>query len=76
MLLYTSISTQAKAEKRKYDVAINQIRTLKDKLFAGNGLQERYDNFLPFYLKYGDVFIQTLKDNLEPLNKDFAIIFE
>lgn len=65
-----------KAEKRKYDVAINQIRTLKDKLFAGNGLQERYDNFLPFYLKYGDVFIQTLKDNLEPLNKDFAIIFE
>ena len=65
-----------KAEKRKYDVAINQIRNLKDKLFANNGLQERYDNFLPFYLKHGDDFIQTLKDNLEPLNKDFVVIYE
>ena len=65
-----------KAEKRNHEVAINQIRTLKDKLFAGNGLQERYDNFLPFYLKHGDGFIQTLKENLEPLNMDFAIIFE
>jgi bacillithiol biosynthesis cysteine-adding enzyme BshC len=65
-----------KAEKRNHEVAINQIRTLKDKLFAGNGLQERYDNFLPFYLKHGDGFIQTLKENLAPLNMDFAIIFE
>lgn len=65
-----------KAEKRNHDIAVNQIRNLKDKLFANNGLQERYDNFLPFYLKHGDSFIQTLKDNLEPLNRDFVVIFE
>lgn len=65
-----------KAEKRNHEVAINQIRGLKDKLFAKNGLQERYDNFLPFYLKHGNNFIQILKDNLEPLNKDFVVIFE
>lgn len=65
-----------KAEKRNHEVAINQIRTLKDKLFAENGLQERYDNFLPFYLKHGEDFIQILKDNLEPLKMDFVIIFE
>ncbi len=65
-----------KAEKRNQEVAVNQIRNLKDKLFPNNGLQERHDNLLPFYLKYGDDFIQTLKDNLAPLNTEFTIIFE
>ena len=65
-----------KAEKRNHDVAVNQIRNLKDKLFPNDGLQERYDNFLPFYLKYGDAFIQTLKDNLDTLKTEFTVIFE
>ena len=65
-----------KAEKRKHDTAVNQIRGLKEKLFANNGLQERYDNFLPFYLKHGDDFFNILKEHLEPLNRDFVVIFE
>ncbi len=65
-----------KAEKRKHDTAVSQIRSLKEKLFANNGLQERYDNFLPFYLKHGDEFFNILKAHLEPLNRDFVVIFE
>ena len=65
-----------RAEKSKYDIAINQIRNLKDKYFPNNGLQERHDDFLAFYLKYGDGFIATLKAHFEPLNRDFLILKE
>ncbi len=66
------------AEKRKHDTAVKQIRNIKNKFFPlnGLGLQERYDNFLQFYLKYGDGFITTLLEQFEPLNKDFLIWIE
>ncbi len=63
-----------RAEKKKHEIAINQIRGLKDKLFPDNGLQERHDNFLNFYLKYGDRFFKILHQALDPLEKGFVII--
>lgn len=63
-----------RAEKQRHDTAINQVRKLKDKLFPGNGLQERSDNFMGFYLKYGKSFFDILKDHLHPLKKGFVII--
>jgi Uncharacterized protein conserved in bacteria len=63
-----------RAEKQKHNVAINQIRAIKDKLFFNNGLQERRDNFLSFYVKYGPKFFDTLKKELNPLDKRFVII--
>jgi bacillithiol biosynthesis cysteine-adding enzyme BshC len=65
-----------RAEKQKHENAISQIRSLKEKLFPGNGLQERYDNFLAYYLRYGDDFFKVLKDNFDPLEKKFVIIKE
>jgi bacillithiol biosynthesis cysteine-adding enzyme BshC len=65
-----------RAEKQKHDTAVNQIRNLKDKLFPGNGLQERVDNFLPLYLKHGASFFETLKKDLNPLEKGFIVIIE
>ena len=66
------------AEKKNYDVAVKQIQGLKDKLFPKNGLglQERHDNFLQFYLKHGDDFINTLLEYQDPLNKDFLVLIE
>ena len=64
------------AEKRNHETTLKQIRAVKEKLFPGNGLQERYDNFLQYYLKHGDNFIQTLMEQLEPLNRDFTILIE
>ena len=52
------------------------MRALKEKLFPNNGLQERTDNFLPYALKYGDDFIQTLKEQLDPFDAGFVILEE
>lgn len=65
-----------RAEKQRHETALNQIRSLRDKFFPNNGLQERTDNFTQFYLKYGDEFFTVLKDNLNPLDKRFVIILD
>ena len=65
-----------RAEKQRYDIAINQIRSLIGKLFPSNGLQERHDNFMSLYLKYGEVFFDTLKENLDVLDRRMVVIME
>ncbi|MEM7105158.1 MAG: bacillithiol biosynthesis cysteine-adding enzyme BshC [Bacteroidota bacterium] len=65
-----------KAEKRKHDQTINQIKKLKEKLFPGGGLQERKDNFLEYHYRYGDHFIETLVKTLNPLEKAFIVLIE
>ena len=65
-----------RAEKQRHDVAINQMRSLNEKLFPGNGLQERHDNFMSFYLKYGSGFFEVLKAELNPLKKELLIIID
>ncbi len=65
-----------RAGKQKHDTAVNQIRAFKHKLFPSNGLQERYDNFIPFYLKYQDTFFRVLFDNLHPLEKQFVVVMD
>lgn len=65
-----------RAEKQKHETVINQLRTLKEKLFPGNGLQERHDNFLPYVLKYGAAFLDELKANFNPFDPGFVILEE
>ncbi|MGB0932065.1 MAG: hypothetical protein ACPGVB_14875, partial [Chitinophagales bacterium] len=66
-----------RAEKRNFDNATNQIRTIKDKLFPSDSLQERKDNLIAFHFKYGDAFIETLKENLDsPLDKKFMVLVD
>jgi uncharacterized protein YllA (UPF0747 family) len=64
-----------KAEKRKNEVAINRISKLKGKLFpSSDKLQERYENFIPFYLNYGQSFIDQMIECLDPMDKNFKVI--
>ncbi|MBL7805637.1 MAG: bacillithiol biosynthesis cysteine-adding enzyme BshC [Saprospiraceae bacterium] len=63
-----------RAEKQKHEVALNQIRAGKEKLFPGGGLQERHDNFIPYQLKYGETFLDTLKTHLDPFDKGLVIL--
>ncbi len=65
-----------RAEKQKYEVAINQIEGLKDKLFPGNGLQERHDNLLSLYLRYGRDLFATLLEELNPLEEGFIVVVD
>jgi len=60
--------------KHKNESSLNQISKIKQQLFPKNSLQERYDNFIPFYLKSGDNFIEILKENLNPLNPNFVVL--
>jgi len=61
-------------EKQKHKDALNQISKLKHQLFPDNSLQERYDNFIPFYLKDGENFIKILKQNLNPIDPNFVVL--
>jgi bacillithiol biosynthesis cysteine-adding enzyme BshC len=63
-----------RAEKQKHETGINQIRSLKEKLFPGNGLQERVDNFLNFYMKYGEGFGEVLKEVVDPFVEGFVVV--
>ena len=63
-----------RAEKQKHEVTIGQLRTLKEKLFPDNGLQERSESFLPFYLRYGERFFDFLKERMLPLEHGFIVI--
>ncbi len=65
-----------RAEKNNHDTAINQIRGVKERLFPENGLQERYDNFLALYLRYGDQFLETLMEHQDPFRKKMCVILD
>lgn len=65
-----------RTEKQQQETVVQQIRSLKEKYFPGNGLQERRDNFMPLYLKHGEKFMQFLHNNLDPLTSSFLVIQE
>ncbi len=62
-----------KAEKRKHETAINQIKSIKEKLFPNGVMQERHENFMPLYLKYGNNFFKLLNENFDSFNSAINI---
>jgi bacillithiol biosynthesis cysteine-adding enzyme BshC len=65
-----------RAQKQKDETSVNQIRKLKEKLFPEGILQERHDNFIPFYLGYGASFIDTLMQDFSPFDFRMAVMTE
>ncbi|MFO0468788.1 MAG: bacillithiol biosynthesis BshC, partial [Bacteroidota bacterium] len=63
-----------RAEKSKYDVQIQQIRNIKEKIFPGNGLQERHDNFIPLFVRYGLSILDLFIEELNPLEEGFLVL--
>jgi uncharacterized protein YllA (UPF0747 family) len=61
-------------EKVKHETALSQISKIKASIFPNGSLQERYDNFIPYYLMYGDNFIKKLKEELYPLDTNFVVL--
>lgn len=64
-----------KAVENKNDIAMGQIDAVKDQLFPGNGLQERRDSFLNFYLNNPN-FIDELLENFDPFDLSFHLLWE
>lgn len=60
-----------KAEKAKQEVFNNRVRKVYFKLFPTHNLQERVENFLPYYLEYGDTLINQLVTTMDPFRREF-----
>lgn len=65
-----------KAEKRRLGEEVERVRAIKHELFPNSSLQERYNNLIPFYLEYGEEFINSLLKNLNPLELKFTVLTE
>lgn len=65
-----------RAMKKKEETEVNQIRKIKEKLFPNGTPQERIETLIPFYLKWGNNFIDILKNSFDPLSNQFTVIEE
>jgi bacillithiol synthase len=65
-----------RAEKRKYEDQQRQIHVIKSALFPLNNLQERIENFMPYYAKWGVDFISMLYKNSLALEQEFIVLEE
>jgi bacillithiol synthase len=65
-----------RAEKKKFEAQQRQLGKLKAALFPGNNLQERIENIIPFYAKYGKGFIKLLYENTLSLQQELIVLEE
>lgn len=65
-----------KAEKRKFSDQQRQIHALRTALFPSGGLQERVDNFMPWYATRGAAFIKDIYEQSPTLEQVFVVLTE
>lgn len=65
-----------RAEKKKFEAQQRQLHKLKEGLFPHNNLQERIENFMPFYGKWGRQLIDALYHHSLSLEQEFVILEE
>ena len=63
-----------RAEKRKEKETVDQIKRLKVAVQPNGGLQERVENFMPYYLRHGFKIFDRIKNNIQPFDNQFLII--
>ncbi|MDF2192654.1 bacillithiol biosynthesis cysteine-adding enzyme BshC [Paraflavitalea sp. CAU 1676] len=65
-----------RAEKKKYENEQHQINAIKAALFPAGGLQERVENFLPYYALWGPAFIRCIYNASLALEQEFVIVHQ
>jgi bacillithiol biosynthesis cysteine-adding enzyme BshC len=63
-----------RAEKRKFETQRRQLQDALQGLFPGNSLQERVDNFMPWYARYGPAFIDAVCTHSPGIPSAFVIM--
>ncbi len=63
-----------RTEKQHQDTQLRQIQKVKDKLSPQGGLQERYDNFIAYYVTYGPEWIREMVTICDPMERQFTIV--
>jgi bacillithiol biosynthesis cysteine-adding enzyme BshC len=72
--LYALEKKLLRAEKRKFADQSRQINAIKAALFPNNNLQERVENFMPYYAKNGPEFLQVIYDHSPALDQQFIVV--
>jgi uncharacterized protein YllA (UPF0747 family) len=65
-----------RAEKKKYEAEQRQIQAIRAALFPRNSLQERIDNFMPWYALWGQEFIHKVYEHSLTIEQQFIIMEE
>ncbi len=63
-----------RAEKRKNTDQHRQLSTLRSAINPNNSLQERVDNFMPLFAKYGFKLLDVLYQHSQGLEGEFGVI--
>ncbi|HXB92518.1 MAG TPA: bacillithiol biosynthesis BshC, partial [Puia sp.] len=63
-----------RAEKRKFGDQQRQVQALKSALFPLDGLQERIENFLPWYAALGPRLLHDLYQHSLTLEQEFVVL--
>jgi hypothetical protein len=63
-----------KAEKKRQQDLVDRIIGLQNNALPNQSLEERQRNFSEYYLEYGEVFMESLKKSLKPLQLEFTIL--
>ncbi|HET7116802.1 MAG TPA: bacillithiol biosynthesis cysteine-adding enzyme BshC [Hanamia sp.] len=63
-----------RAEKRRFTDQKKQLNKIFSVLFPNDGLQERTENFMSFYSKWGDDFFKILYESSLTLKSEFCIV--
>ncbi len=63
-----------RAEKKKFEAQQRQLHKLRSQLFPHNSLQERIENFMPFYAKFGNHFIKAVYENSLGFEQEFTVL--
>ena len=63
------------AAKRQQADRLRRMNEVLDGLFA-HGLQERRENFMPYYAQQGPAFFDELLQALDPLDARFSVLEE
>jgi bacillithiol biosynthesis cysteine-adding enzyme BshC len=65
-----------RAEKKNHEEVRRKIHEVREALFPLNNLQERIDNFIPWYAEYGKEFFELIHKNTLNAEQQFAILEE
>ncbi len=65
-----------RAEKKKFEAQQRQLHKLKYQLFPLHNLQERIENVMPFYAKWGKGLIDAVYKDSLGLEQEFVILEE
>jgi bacillithiol biosynthesis cysteine-adding enzyme BshC len=64
-----------RAERRHFKDESNQLETLKLWLFPNGNLQERTENFMPYFAQYGPGLLQKLYNESLTLEQEFTVSY-